>query len=116
MSFINLMADDVWSEADIVNRSEALVRSQFSAQEEGILNRKVLGASMGFPLTPQEQLEVAIFQAVLIAARDAGAQARADRALLADVMTVERGESAPEILSAPGLALYEQRAARTPAP
>lgn len=92
MSFINLMADDVWSEADIVNRTEAMVRSKFSAQEEVILNRKVLGASMNFTLSPADQAEVGEFQATVLAAQFAGQEARADMALLNAVLAFERGE------------------------
>lgn len=90
MSFIDLMASDVWTEADIVRRTEAMVRAEFSAERETILNRKVSGAIIGsYEMTEQDQAEVALFQQVTLAAKDAGDAARADMALLAQVFEVE---------------------------
>lgn len=90
MSFVDLMASDVWSEADITRRTEALVRAEFSAERETILNRKVSGALAGqYQLTEAEQAEVALFQRVTLAAKQAGEQARADMALLLEVFDVE---------------------------
>jgi len=34
MSFVNLMASDVWSSADIDNKVQALIRSRYSEQDE----------------------------------------------------------------------------------
>ena len=90
MSFIDLMASDVWTEADIVRRTEAMVRAEFSAERETILNRKVSGAIIGsYEMTEQDQAEVALFQQVTLAAKDAGDAARADMSLLAQVFEVE---------------------------
>lgn len=90
MSFVDLMASDVWSEADITRRTEALVRAEFSAERETILNRKVSGALSGqYQLTEAEQAEVALFQQVTLAAKQAGDAARADMALLEQVFPVE---------------------------
>jgi hypothetical protein len=90
MSFVNLIANDVWSETDIVRRTEAMIRSEFSLEAETILNRKVLGITMGtYTPTPAEQAEMARYQAVVEAARDEGNAARADMALLAEVFPLE---------------------------
>lgn len=79
MSFINLMANDVWSDADITNRTEAMVRSEFSAATEGIINRKVSGAGLGaYALTAGDQAEIGRFAVVTQAAATEGAAARAD--------------------------------------
>ena len=84
------MASHVWSEADIVNRTEAMVRSVFNAQAEDILSRKATGALLGqYALTPDEQAELARFAACTNAARAAGIAARADMALLAQVLPIE---------------------------
>lgn len=93
MSFVDLFADHRWSEADIVNRTEAMVREHFSVAAERILNRKVLGAGMGFPLSEAEQTELAEFQAVTLGAQAEGMQARADMALLEQALTVEAAQA-----------------------
>lgn len=93
MRFVNLMADDVWTPADIINRTEAVVRAEFSAQSEVILNRMVSGAVLGqYTLTAEEQAQVARFAAVTLEARAAGTQALADMALLAQAMAVEAAQ------------------------
>lgn len=90
MSFVNLMASDRWSEADLTRRTEALVRAEFSAEREDILNRKLSGALAGlYTLTAEEEVELAHFQAVVELARQAGIAARADVALLVAVFPVE---------------------------
>lgn len=89
-SFVNLMANDVWSEADIVNRTEALIHAEVSRQAEQILNRKVTAAAIGqYVLTPDEQAEVVRYAALCNAAREAGLSARNDMLLLASAMAVE---------------------------
>ena len=47
MSFVNLFSNDIWSDADITRRTEAMVHSVTPAFEETILTRKVMAASMG---------------------------------------------------------------------
>jgi hypothetical protein len=93
MSFVDLMADHRWSEADIVNRTEAMVREYFTVASERILNRKMLGTSMGYVLSPEEQVELAQFQAVVLGAQAEGLQARADMALLAAALEVEAAQA-----------------------
>ena len=93
MSFVDLMADHRWSERDIINRTEAMVREHFPASAETIINRKLQGAAMGFALSPAEQAEVQAFQAVVLMAQAAGMEARADMALLAEAMAVEESRA-----------------------
>lgn len=90
MSFINLMASDVWTEADITRRTEAMVRSRFTEAAELIINRKVQGAALGqYQLSLDEQAEVAAFNKAVFEARQAGDAARADMALLREVLAAE---------------------------
>lgn len=90
MSFVNLMANDVWSEADIIRRTEAMIRSEFSLDMETILNRKVLGISIGtYVPTEQDQADIARYDAVAKAAQAEGVAARADMALLLRVFPLE---------------------------
>lgn len=90
MSFINLMANDIWTDADITRRTEAMVRTEFSAEAEIILNRKVAGISLGqYMPTEADQIEMARFKAVVDAAHDEGVAARADMALLLETMDYE---------------------------
>ncbi len=90
MSFIDLQGDVVWSEADITARTEAMVHAEFSVQEETILNRKVTGTVLGqWQMTPQEQGDLMRYAAVCLQAKQAGAEARADNALLRQALAVE---------------------------
>lgn len=90
MSFINLMASDVWTDADITRRTEAMVRSRFTEAAELIINRKLQGAALGqYQLSLEEQAEVAAFNEVVFAARQAGDAARADMVTLNEVLAVE---------------------------
>lgn len=91
--FINLMGHDVWSEADIVSRTEAMVRSQVSTTDERIINRKLQGALLGqYTLSAQEQEEVERFARVTYEAQAAGVAARADMALLQGALAVEAAQ------------------------
>lgn len=91
--FINLMGHDVWSEADIVSRTEAMVRGVVSATDERIINRKLQGAMLGqYTLSIQEQEEVERFARVTHEAQAAGAAARADMALLQGALNVEAAQ------------------------
>lgn len=113
MSFIDLTADHVWSEADIVNRMESMIRASFPASEEAIINRKITGRGLGFypPLTPEEQAEIADYAAACEVAQQAGRDARADMALLGRVLAAERGETPLADDDAAGQALFAARAA-----
>lgn len=90
MSFIDLMASTVWTEADIVRRTEEIIHGAFSVEAELILNRKVTGAAIGvYQPTPDEQAELGRYAAICEAARQEGNAARADMALLTKVLEVE---------------------------
>ena len=101
MSFIDLMASTIWSEADIVRRTEEIVHGQFPVEAEVILHRKVTAAVIGqYTLTPAEQMDVGRYAQVCEAARQEGDAARADMALLTAAMAVEAAQrrlSLPEI-------------------
>lgn len=89
-SFVNLMASDVWSEADITNRTEAMIASEFSPTAVAILNRKATGAALGqYQLSPEDEAEIARYAEVSERAREVGKQAMEDMALLQAVLDVE---------------------------
>ena len=95
MSFVIVRADDQWSEADIVRRTEAMIRSEFSAEAETILNRKVSGMVLGiYAPTEAEQAEMGRYQATIEAGdpRVAGNEARADMAVLLRVFPLEEAQ------------------------
>lgn len=102
MSFVDLMANDAWSDADILRRTEAMIRSEFSAEAEAIINRKAMGLALGtYQPTAEEFVELGRYQSVIEAARMAGNAARADMARLRVVMEMEQ---AARRLSQPALA------------
>lgn len=110
MSFIDMMADDVWSDADITNRTEAMVRAQVSTMEELVLNRKLQGAALGqYTLTAEDQAQMALLAQAGYAAQQEGIAARADMALLHKVFEVEEAE---KLLADPDAGEDEKAAAQ----
>lgn len=110
MSFVDLMGNDRWTEADIVNRTEAILRSSFSAQEETIINRKLSGQQLGqYTMTTDERAELAAFSAATLQAKADGASARADAALVNAALDVEQGLVDPSTVSAAVTSLLGQR-------
>jgi hypothetical protein len=94
MSIVNLMASDVWSEADIVGRTEAMISSQFSCTTTMIINRKVTAASIGlYLMSVEEKKEVEKYSNLCISAAIAGNLARSDMALLHLVIDHEVAET-----------------------
>lgn len=90
MSFVDLMGNTVWSEQDIVSRTEAMIRSEFSQTDETIMNRKVVGSMTGqYQLSPEEKEQLSRFNAVVVAAQQEGYAARKDMILLNTVLAVE---------------------------
>jgi hypothetical protein len=90
MSFIDLMGNTVWSEQDIVSKTEAMIRSEFPVQTELILNRKVVGQIGGmYQMTDSEKEELARYQVAVENARIAGVEARKDMELLNRVLHLE---------------------------
>lgn len=93
-SFVNLMGDLLWSEADIVNRMESMIREHCSPTEELIIHRKMIGAAFGmYELSGQEEVEIALYAGVCSQAQLAGRAARADMALLATALAVEAAQA-----------------------
>ena len=88
-SFVNLLGNDLWSEADIVNRTEAMVRSQFSATDETIINRYISGVAFGVPLTDWQLALVLSFKTCVLAAQEEAFKAVADMALLTEAIEVQ---------------------------
>lgn len=94
MSFIDMMANDIWSDADITNRTEAMVRSEFSLQAEGIINRKVSGAGLGvYALTVADQAEIGRFAMATQTAAMEGVAAKADMLLLQSALDHEAAQT-----------------------
>lgn len=89
MSFINLHSTDQWTEADIVNRTESMIASEFPKTRIDILTRKVQGQVMGYALTEQEAADLQAYQVVCYQAGAAADAARADMALLNAVLAYE---------------------------
>lgn len=115
-SFVDLMASARWTEADIVNRMEALIRRDYPAVEEQILNRKMNGAAAGFyVLQAGEMAEIGAYAQTCLAAQLAGRAAREDMALLARVLEAEEGGAPLASDDVDGHALLAARAAARPA-
>ena len=89
MSFIDMTKSDVWSEDDIINRTEAIIANKFPKHRLDILSRKVQGQGMGYVLTVQEQADLVEYQTVCYMAGTEADAARADMALLLAVLDHE---------------------------
>lgn len=93
MSFINLLSNDIWTEADITKRTEAIVHSEFSLEEENILHRKVTGSITGlYQLTGEEQRDLQRYTEICELAKQEGIVARKDMALLLKVFDLESAD------------------------
>lgn len=91
--FIDMMANDRWSEADIVNRTEAMIASEFPPNEVAIINRIVTAAAAGiYELTPEEIEKVDHYNLVCLQAREAGDASRLDMVLLSQVLDYEEAK------------------------
>jgi hypothetical protein len=89
-SFVNLMAGDVWIEADIKARLHAMLRSEFNEQAELELNRTLWAAKYaGYVLTAADTANIGAFKVLTDSVAVTGAQARADMALLHEVLALE---------------------------
>ncbi len=90
MSIVNLLKNDIWSEADIINAGRAAIYSQISFDRQQELQTIMLGHIAGMRTATMEELaEIAQVQAVTEAQASANALARADMALLNDVLAYE---------------------------
>lgn len=93
MSFINLLANDVWSDADMLRRTESMIRSEFSQEAETILNRKAVGMALGtYTPSAEELIEMDRYTTVVEAARVELQAAQADMALLTQVFELEKAD------------------------
>lgn len=94
MSFINMYANDVWSDADIVHHTEQMLHSRVSKEAELILSRKMIGFSLGLIIpTAEEQVELTLYQLAAAEAQQAGIEARADMVLLQAVLDYEAAQA-----------------------
>jgi hypothetical protein len=99
MSFVDLMANHVWSEQDIVNRTEAMILSIFPLVDQTILQRKVTASLLGaYTLTAVDQAELQQFTALSMEAKAQADAARADMQLLQRVLEAEAGIADGSIL------------------
>lgn len=90
MSFVNIMSDDVWSAADLINRSEALIATEFSFNTVAILNRKVSAAAIQqYTLSAAEQQEIYKYSICCYYARVQLASSVIDVGLLTQAFIVE---------------------------
>lgn len=85
MSFVDLMANDVWSDLDIDNRVQAIIRGQVTEGDE----LKAARLSRKAEPTPDDLAYVASVDSAISAAVKEGADARSDMALLSYVMEME---------------------------
>jgi hypothetical protein len=93
MSFVNMMADDFWSDGDIVNRTEAVIAETFPPARAEILRRKVMGQMLGqYALTADEQAEMQQYAVLSAQAGALADAARADMALLRAALTLEAAQ------------------------
>lgn len=120
MSFINLMDDTVWDDAQINAKMRALRRLGYQDDEWEFLMQKLVGAlaamvpdfaSIAYPLSDAEKQEVRDFAGCLYQVQAAGRAARADMALKAQAMAVEAGTLDPATVTQDVTDLVAQRAA-----
>lgn len=90
-SFIDLMDDIIWTEVDILNRSESIIRQYYSLDWENILNRKITAALIGqYQLNETEVAEMEGYSTVCKQAQEAAAKSRVDNDLLKQTLEYER--------------------------
>jgi MoxR-like ATPase len=109
-SFIDLMANVVWSDADIANRARYTLASQVPESRQDELRTIMLGhVAQMRPATAAELGEIMQVKALTEQAAAVSAQARADMALLAQALAAEQGQ--PYASSVAVEALLAQRSA-----
>lgn len=89
MSFVNLMGSDLWTEADIASKVQAMIRSRYNEQDElkaARLSRKV-------DSTESELAYVWAVDSWIADCVEQGRQARIDTALLAQALEVEKAQN-----------------------
>lgn len=94
MSFVNMLSNDIWTEQDITNRTEAMVRAVISVQDELVLNRKIQGASLNkYQLTQDDINQMTLLEQAGYQAQQEGIAAREDMATLLQVFEVESAKN-----------------------
>lgn len=90
MSYVNLLANDVWSDLDITNRGRAVIAAQVSEARQNELRTIMLGhiAQMR-AATPEEMMEIMQVQALTEQAVLNNDAARADMVRLTEVQALE---------------------------
>lgn len=86
-SFVNQLASDVWTDADIQNRVQAIIRAEVSAEDE----LKAARLHRQGERTDDENDFIVRVDTVISAAVVQGRAARADMALLQDALDYESG-------------------------
>lgn len=113
-SFIDLMGNDVWSEPDILARVRAVIEGVVPLARQDELRTIMLGhLGQMRSATPEEFTEIMQVKALTEAAAETAAAARADMALLLEVMALERCTALFSDASQAAQTLY---ARRNPAP
>ena len=86
-----MMANDVWSQADILRKTESMIRTYYSEEQENILNRKMTGVITGnYQLNAKEAAEIQDFSVKILESRQANIEATRDMILLLQVLEVEK--------------------------
>lgn len=94
MSFINMLENNIWSDQDIINRTESMIRAIIPLAEELILNRKVQGAHQGlYQLTEEDLTKISKLTEISMIARQEGINAKKDMAILLKVFEYEKAKS-----------------------
>ena len=86
MSFVNLMASDIWSDADINIRVQAIIRGRFSAEDE----MKAARLTRKPDASVDDLAFVADVDQVIESAINEGQQARIDNKLLIETLKYEQ--------------------------
>jgi hypothetical protein len=108
MSCINLLANDIWSDADIVAHGRAVIESKVSKARQIELQTILLGQMTGMRVASQAELdEIVLVQSVTEAQAAENDVARAEMALLLEVMAFEADPTL--VLSPAAQAVYELR-------
>ena len=107
-SIINLLANDVWCDADIVSHGRAVINAQVSPERQQELQTIMLGHIAGMrTATPGELAEIARVQSITQAQLLDNEKARTDMDLLNEVLAYEADNTL--VLTPEGQALFDLR-------
>lgn len=107
---INLMASDVWSDADIVAHGREKIAAVVPVARQDELRTILLGHIAGMrAATAAELAEIALVQTTTEAQAAENDIARAEMALLLEVLALEAGTAPMESASEQALDLYAVR-------